>query len=66
MVVVGGWGGGGLKNRFARAGDGAFSRERGHARRVACGWDASRDVCGGGARGGGARDGSAGSLFTEG
>ena len=34
---------GGCRNRFARAGDGAFSRERGHARRVACGWDASRD-----------------------
>ena len=32
---------------LARAGDGAFSRERGHARRVACGWDASRDGCGG-------------------
>lgn len=34
-------------NSLARAGDGAFSRERGHARRVACGWDASRDGCGG-------------------
>ena len=32
---------------LARAGDGAFSRERGHARRVACGWDASRDGRGG-------------------
>ena len=57
---------GGCRNRFARAGDGAFSRERGHARRVACGWDASRDGCGGGARGGGARDGSAGERARDG
>ena len=58
MRVWGG-GGGGVKNPktgvgkplpLARAGDGAFSRERGHARRVACGWGASlacRDGCGG-------------------